>query len=56
VDRHFDLLRHRDVPEFIDQFEYIVVSNPNWDWRTFNLAAPAASTRSQLLQDAVGTN
>jgi hypothetical protein len=27
-----------DVPEFIDQFEYIVFSNPNWDWRTFNLA------------------
>jgi hypothetical protein len=21
-----------------DQFKYIVFSNPNWDWRTFNVA------------------
>jgi hypothetical protein len=22
----------------VDQFKYIVFSNPNWDWRTFNVA------------------
>jgi hypothetical protein len=22
----------------VDQFKYIVFSNPNWNWRTFNVA------------------